>query len=102
MIVNQELFFNDSATRNSYFVNENRYKDTSELSPEDLGKMCTYIDIYRIEKYGKYKDIRDNPYCAEICKRAGNYDKFMDKTISIKERRRAFDNACLSFGFSCS
>lgn len=98
MRVDQRLFYTDASTKDCERVQELRLFDTETLDPDELVFMSTYIDPRRIECYGLHRDIRDNPYCMELCRRAGNIDKFM-YAHDEKESRRCADNAARSFGF---
>lgn len=94
MIVNTDILWNDAATRNSKVVQRCKFKDTAELTIEEVADMITFVSPYKIND-----NMANNPYAQELCKRAGNLKAFMEAS-DPKQRRKIFDNAAASFGYT--
>ena len=87
-----DILYNDYVTRTSELVKRCKDKKPEDLELNDLIIMITYVDP---DKIGD--NLANNPYARELCRIAGNLNKFVGATNS-KERIKAFDNAAASFG----
>ena len=75
-------WYKDRATE--MYLSHHDVSDPSKMTPHELADTLTYIE----------EDAYSSPYARELCRRAGNLEKWLDYRL----RRNAVKRAAASFG----